>query len=131
VGDYLLQPKWMAMNKSGNTITCLLHCITYTFAIGTFTFPVLPHHNLIWWAPVVFLSHFPIDRFNLADKWLNLINGRSLSDFLSHGQDHIPDEFDRSNYHALRGGFTAFVYGVTDNTMHLAVMYLVAVWLFN
>ena len=36
VGDYLLQNKWIAMNKSGNTFKCFIHCIIYTFCVCTF-----------------------------------------------------------------------------------------------
>jgi hypothetical protein len=64
-----------------------------------------------------------VDRWSLADKWLDFINSRSLRDFLANGKTDIPQELDADNYHALRGGFTAFVYAVADNTIHLVTMY--------
>jgi hypothetical protein len=63
----------------------------------------------------------------LADKWLDLINGRSLEDFMINGKRNMPkyiitmDAWE--HYIILRGGFTALVYAVVDNTMHLGIMY--------
>jgi hypothetical protein len=56
------------------------------------------------------MTHFPVDRWSLADRWLNLIDGRSLRDYLFNGKKDIPSSMDFENYHALRGGFTAVVY---------------------
>jgi len=120
IGDYLLQNKWMAMNKSGNTWKCLVHCLLYTCAVTVTTWPSL---HCWQWPLLIFASHFPVDRWSLADKWLNLINSRSLRDFIANGKNDIPSKLDADNYHALRGGFTAVVYAAADNTMHLALMY--------
>ena len=127
IGDYLLQNKWMAMNKSGSTWKCTVHCLLYTFAVAISTL----HYISLWqWWAVIFISHFVIDRWSLADKWLGFINGRSLTDYITNGKKDIPSEMDQENYHALRGGFVALVYAATDNTMHLILMvcgwYLVA-----
>lgn len=123
VGDYLLQNKWMAMNKSASTLKCLIHCMIYTIVVGLFTYSITGFN--LYWILIIFLSHFPIDRWSLADKWLMLINGRSLKDFLENGYKNIPETgFDeKKNYHVLRGGFSALVYTVVDNTMHLLLMY--------
>lgn len=69
------------------------------------------------------MSHFPVDRWHLADWWLGLIHGRSLRDFIAHGKEGIPEQLDKDNFHALRGGFTALTYAVADNTLHLMLMY--------
>ena len=119
VGDYIFQNKWMAMNKSASTFKCTVHCLLYTFAVALFTYPFI--HGLSWWS-IVFFSHFIIDRWSLADKWLELTKSRSLKDFMLNGKEDIPEEFDKDNYHALRGGFTSFVYVANDNTMHLLLM---------
>lgn len=120
IGDYLLQNKWMAMNKSGNSFKCAVHCLIYTIAVGFVTWTSIPRWE---WLLVIFASHFPVDRWSLADKWLDAIDSRSLTDFLSNGKKDIPTELDKENYHALRGGFTALVYAAADNTMHLVLMY--------
>jgi len=92
VGDYLLQNKWMAMNKSASTLKCAVHCLVYTLAVVAFTTPFFD--RAVWlgatypdwrWVLAVFLSHFLIDRWSLADRWLGLIDGRSLRDFLANG----------------------------------------------
>lgn len=120
IGDYLLQNKWMAMNKSGNSWKCAVHCVIYTATVVVTTWSNL--HGWTW-ALFVFLTHFPVDRWSLADKWLDCINGRSLRDFIINGKAGIPDGVDAENYHTLRGGFTALVYAVADNTLHLVTMY--------
>lgn len=120
IGDYLLQNKWMAMNKTGSTWKCAIHCLIYTLAVTATTWPAI--HN-VFWSLLIFVSHFIVDRWSLADKWLDLINGRSLRDFLVNGKKEIPPDYDFENYHALRGGFTALVYAVADNTLHLVTMY--------
>ncbi len=114
VGDFMFQNNWMAMNKGGNTLKCLVHCIIYTLVVMAFT------GSWTWLAAfVVFNSHFWIDRFSLADKWLQLINGRSLTDFLKNGYKNVTS----NNHHVLRGGFTSVVYTVVDSTMHLLILY--------
>jgi hypothetical protein len=118
-GDYLFQNKWMAMNKSGSTWKCLVHCLLYTLTVALMTSPFITGWK--WWL-VIFLSHFPIDRWSLADLWLGLINSRSLRDFIMNGKKDIPEELDFDNYHALRGGFTALVYAAADNTIHIGLM---------
>lgn len=132
VGDFLLQNKYMAMNKSKSHWKCFIHCFLYTLAVGVFTYPYI--HTWLWWG-IVFLSHYPIDRWVLADKWLHLIQGRSLREFLKSNHQDIyvnldtPEEF--TNYHVLRGGFTALVYCVADNTMHLTILWFVLKLLLN
>jgi hypothetical protein len=109
-GDYLLQTDWMAKNKSGNDLAgwlaAFIHCILYTFAVCLF----MSNFQLIWIA-VVFCSHFFIDKFAFAKWYLKHIKGMELDDY-------------RWEYHGeLHAGFTAVVYTVTDNTMHLILMW--------
>jgi len=136
IGDYLFQNKWMAMNKNASHFKCFIHSSIYTLTLCLVTLPVIQNW---WWPLIVFISHYPIDRWGLADKWLKLIGGRSLEDYLENGHENIPKpnkypiscgyggywlEQRIKNYHALRGGFSAVVYTVVDNTMHLILMLL-------
>lgn len=123
IGDFLLQNKWMAVNKSASHFKCIVHCTIYTLSVSCLTWQFIPN---LYWPMIVFLTHFPIDRWNLADKWLQLINGRSLTDYIKNGKQNIPNEYDFENYHVLRGGFTSVVYTATDNTMHLTLMVFAA-----
>ena len=122
VGDYVLQTKNMAMNKNGNWFMCGIHCLIYTAAVSLFT---MSYIHVWWWPVIVFATHFPVDYWSLADRWLDYIEGRSLKDFMLNGKKNIPANYDKENYHSLRGGFTALVYAVVDNTMHLTSMYLI------
>jgi hypothetical protein len=121
VGDYLFQNKWTAMNKSASHFKCFVHSIVYTLTLCIITLPVI---RSWWWPFIVFLSHFPIDRWGLADKWLKFVRGRSLEGFLAQGRENVPEGVDSGLYIDLRGGFTALVYTVVDNTMHLILMLL-------
>ena len=122
VGDFFLQPRWMAMNKGATTHVCLLHCLVYTLVVCCFT-------RWGWlWAGWVFVSHFPIDRWSLADKWLDLIGGRSLHWFYEDGMRDVKGvetmtNAQKMNYWVLRGGFTSVVYTVVDNFAHLILMF--------
>jgi hypothetical protein len=134
VGDYVLQNNWMAMNKSASDFKCLVHCLIYTAAVVLFTMHCFPLMMLLGWVVAVFMSHYFIDRYSLADKWLRLIRSRSITEYLLNGHKNLKvfdspmgsfdEEEELHNYHALRGGLTALVYAVTDNTFHLLLMYL-------
>lgn len=125
-GDYLLQNEFMAMNKSKNTwigwLAAFIHCILYTFAVCLFTW----NFQLIW-IIAVFLSHFPIDKFGLADKYMRYIKRSGLKDYINHVVEGMtprdvldnPMYFTGEQYNNLTGGFRAVVYTITDNTMHL------------
>ena len=125
VGDYLLQNEWMAMNKSKNTqigwLSAFIHCILYTLAVCTFMW----NFQLIW-IVAVFLSHFPIDKFGLGEKYMKYVKGSSLRDYI----DSVNHTYTRTwldngdGERMLTGGFRAFVYAVTDNTMHLVLMFI-------
>jgi hypothetical protein len=126
IGDFLLQNKWMAYRKGTNYFPCLVHCLLYTLSVCFLT-SLSPY-----WILVVFLSHFPIDKWSLADKWLKLINGRSLTDYFDNGSLDIPHHENTpqfTHYLILRGSFTGIVYALVDNTFHIILMLLGAYWL--
>lgn len=115
VGDFLLQTNSMALGKSkpGNTghFWCTVHCVVYTTSVCVFAGLVNP----VFWL-LVFISHWPIDRWSLAHKWLKAIGSR---DILSAHQSH--DE-----YREIAIAFSCVVYTVADNTMHLVLLWLIA-----
>ena len=125
LGDYLLQNEWMALNKSKNTtegwLAAMTHCLLYTFAVCLFMW----NFDFIW-IIAVFLSHFPIDKFGLAEKYMKYVKGSSLRQYIdtvNWTAERAPDDFTKG-HQMLTGGFRAFVYAVTDNSMHLILMYL-------
>jgi len=116
VGDYLLQSTMMATTKGQSSTWrgwawCVLHCALYTGAVLTclwrFSWPL---------AGLVFASHFFIDKFGLADKWGVLIGGRTFAKAVEAMQP-------MSEKGVLTAAFTCIVYVVTDNTMHLLLMW--------
>jgi len=125
VGDYLLQNEWMALNKSKNTLVgwmaALLHCMIYTWTICIF----MGEFDKIWWI-AVFLSHFPIDKFALGEKYMKL-KGSSMRRYIDNvdwtATANPPKDWTMG-HQMLTGGFRAVVYAVTDNTMHLLLMYI-------
>lgn len=112
-GDFLLQSKKMALGKSkpGRTGVgwCTLHCVIYTASVciflGTFSPTVFC---------VVFLSHWPLDRWSLARRWLRMIGGR---DFISAYQS-------KDQYREIDIAFSTIVYTVADATLHLIILWL-------
>ncbi|MEI6379216.1 MAG: DUF3307 domain-containing protein [Candidatus Falkowbacteria bacterium] len=111
IGDYLLQPKAMAIAKSAKGLTgwtyCLAHCLIYTLSICLMTATVDPLKIAL-----IFCSHFPVDRWSLADLWLKQIRGRSLKEAFC-STDPLRE---------VDVAFSAIVYTVVDNTIHLLLM---------
>ncbi len=107
VGDYLLQNRAMMMSKSGpgqkGRLICTLHCLLYTFSVCLFLWSANP---LI--VAMIFISHWPIDRWSLADKWMAAIHSRRP------GITYYEEKIDAAFY--------AIVYAVTDNALHLIIM---------
>ena len=110
-GDYLLQSKKMALKKSAKGINgiswCFVHCVLYTFTICLFTETAEPVKIML-----IFLSHFPIDRWSLANKWLKIIKGR----------DFINAYKSKAEFHEIDLAFSTLVYVAVDNTLHLLLM---------
>lgn len=110
VGDFMLQPKSMAIKKSTNSWICTLHVVIYTATVCAFCRSLDP----LFWLGVA-VPHWIIDRFSLANVWAKLMKGRTFQDaWLSNDQFR---EFDIA--------FTAIVYTVVDATMHLLCLYAV------
>jgi len=126
VGDYLLQNEWMAMNKAKNTkigwLSAFVHCIIYTFSVCLFMWNFQPI-----WILAVFLSHFPIDKFGVGEMYMKYVKGSSLKTYIDNVNwtaTANPPEDWQLGQQMLTGGFRAFVYAVTDNTMHLVLMFI-------
>ncbi|MBT6691671.1 DUF3307 domain-containing protein [Candidatus Parcubacteria bacterium] len=114
-GDYLLQTKAMALNKTLPGIRgitwCSWHCLIYTAAMALFLWTLNP--LLIGF---IFISHWVIDRWSWGQKWLNLIRGRNFI------QAHASQE----QYREIDIAFSCLVYAVVDNTLHLLIVWLIA-----
>ncbi len=117
VGDYLLQSKKMAFFKSENTsrgyLWCFIHSLIYTASICLFLWTLNPVIIIL-----VFMSHYPIDKWSLASKWLKLIGGR----------DFIKAYESTEKYREIDISFSAIVYTVVDNTFHLLLLWGIVHW---
>lgn len=108
VGDFIVQPKWMAMGKADKgwrgALTCTLHVLMYTLCIAVFTG--------LWDAQILLaiaVPHWIIDRHSLAALHLGTIGGRTPKNVDTN------DPFDPA--------FTAIMYTVVDLTMHLLFLW--------
>lgn len=112
-GDYLLQTRNMALLKSEKSWRgfnwCTVHCLVYTVCFAIFFWTVNP-----LFLALVFLSHWPIDRWSLGQKWLDLIRGRNLMIALN----------SKGAYREAEILFAGLVYTVVDNTMHLFLLWI-------
>ncbi len=115
VGDYLLQSKKMALGKMAPGLSghlwCSWHCLVYSLAVALFAWRFDP-----LFIGLVFLSHWPIDRWKLAMLWLKAIGGRGVREAYESG--------DR--YREIDISFSCLVYAVADNTMHLVLFWFIA-----
>jgi hypothetical protein len=85
--------------------------------------------TLLWFV-VVFCSHFFIDKFSLAEKYMHYLKGKGMKDYVKKDWSDIVDGIksrtlihDLNRYDMLEGGFTSIVYTLTDNSMHLILMW--------
>ena len=82
-------------------VACFYHCILYTFSVYLCCFWFLS-----WWAyPIVFIAHFPVDRWRLARKFMSW---NKLEVFAT-------------------GIFSPWSIIVVDNIIHLFVLYVVGI----
>ncbi len=113
-GDYLLQSKSMALQKASGGARgfwwCTLHCLIYAVVVCLFLWTANP---LI--GALVFLSHWPIDRWSLASHWLKMIKGR----------DFIAAHLSQEKFKEVDLVFSCLVYVVVDNTLHLILLWLI------
>ena len=101
-GDYIAQTDWMARNKSKMSgigyLSCYLHCLIYSLPFA------LVFHSIIIFL-IVFISHFMIDKFSLAKKYMRIAG---------IGQDRPPN---------------CMLTVVIDNSFHLISNYLTIMYL--
>jgi hypothetical protein len=120
-GDFLIQPKSMALGKSNKGWEgfhhCTVHVILYTAVVFAWLYhPMTLRESIIVIASIA-IPHWIIDRYSLASLWLRMIRGRTfegVNTWQSRGMKFR--EWDIA--------FTAIVYTVTDMTLHLLCLLL-------
>jgi len=127
VGDYLLQTKYMALHKTDSDLNgvrvCFIHCFIYTLSVAL----LMKQATNPWVLGMVFLSHYPIDRWGLGQKWLDLIGGRNfVNDWepaLEYSKNLNPGHNDLK-IPVIVTSFGCIVYAVVDNTLHILLMWI-------
>jgi hypothetical protein len=125
IGDYLLQPTWMAIGKSkkgrNGVRVCAIHVFLYTFAVMgmlltsdrlSFSWERSDGSGLIL-ALLIAIPHFIIDHWSLGEKWSKLIGGRTVEKTLA--STGVEREFAFAFY--------APVYIAVDNTWHFLCLW--------
>lgn len=114
IGDFLLQSKTMALRKSEKSLTghlyCFIHCLVYTTSVSLMLWTANPFIIVL-----IFFSHWPIDRWSLANKWLKIIKGRDIATAF----------YSQEKYQQIDLIFSCVVYTVVDNTIHLILLWLI------
>ncbi len=87
-------------------LACTVHCVLYTLAVFATSFWWMP----MWGLAVVFLAHWPVDRFRLAGRWMRNVSGQQ--DFAS-------------------GPLSPWSIIVVDNTLHLIVLFVIGAIVFK
>lgn len=113
VGDFMLQPKYMALHKGDQSLEgfwlCTLHVAIYTVAVCAF----LQTTDLLV-AALVYIPHWIIDKWSLATHWTRLIRGRTFEGAYTSVDKY--KSFDIS--------FTCIVYVVNDSGMHALCLWI-------
>ncbi len=112
LGDYIFQNDKMALRKNvkGGNLWCTIHAFIYSVSVCLFLWTTNP---LIF--GLVFLSHWPIDRWSLGLRWIEWYKSVSWRQVYQKKDEHWP----------VRLAFGAPIYIIVDNTMHLIIMWLI------
>lgn len=118
LGDYFLQSDWMALNKNKSSLTCLIHCLTYTACFLLLTTS---------WKALLLIggSHFLIDRFGLVRYVIWLKNWQSPNGYAPWPACSLTGYFDQGNsaeppWPRRPLFITVWLYIISDNAAHLA-----------
>jgi len=79
------------------------------------------------WMVIVFNTHFWIDKFALGEKYKKIIGSSTLKEFVHRHEenfDYVPyQKPEITRREIIEGGFASLTYTITDNTMHLILMW--------
>ena len=107
IGDYLMQNDWMAQNKTKAFLPAFIHATIYSL-------PFLFITDIEFW-PIVYVTHYLIDRYRLAVYWIKLANWNwSSTNFGSGSEKPI--------------WMSVWLMISIDNTFHL-IFNTIAIWL--
>lgn len=94
---------------------------------------------IVWDEPVswpflaiVFGTHYLIDRYHLADYYLQYVHGAGLRAYAGKADVKVIDgqiEFGLNSQDVLHGSFETIIYVVIDNGWHIFLAYWAALYL--
>lgn len=116
LGDYITQTDWMAREKTKRWWPALVHCTVYTLPFLLLTSSL---NALVF----IWLSHLLIDHFALARYLIfakNWLNQPTLT-----WKDCSPSGYPKE----VPVYLTAWLFIITDNTLHLMCNYFALGWL--
>ena len=120
LGDWILQPRKMAVEKGKQTLhgwlMCLLHVAIYTSCFVV----LIPHHSFLFYLSI-YVPHFIIDKFSLMGYWIKFRDGEDW--WMAYVKE--PSDF----FNRLEMGFAGIRYALEDNTAHLICLYLTYIYL--
>ncbi len=122
IGDWILQPRKMAVAKGEHTLRGWLFCFLHV-SIYTLCFVVLVPHHSFWFYVSIFIPHFIIDKWSLMGYWIKFRDG--VEWWKAYEIKTQPDDF----YARLEMGFAGIRYALEDNTAHLVCLYLTYTYL--
>jgi hypothetical protein len=155
IGDYFLQPAYLALNKkikgSFGEYTCLAHCNLYTVTIISSLILIsgvlgdratihklILESNGVWFAITIYGTHYLLDRFHFLDWYMSKVGIRSwdtnirtitnkpIKDkYLSAMQQGIELNTTITKGEAISVAFGAIVYVVMDNFLHILTLILI------
>ena len=102
IGDFLLQPRWMAANKADKWLPLAAHAAVYTVSVVALGSVFGSIH--IWAIALLFLSHVGLDQRRFVRWWSRVVQG------------------------VTPGGPDAWVTVMADQSFHLMVLGIVAYW---
>lgn len=82
-GDFLLQNKWMAQNKTRAAAPLLLHSALYSAAVWLFSLGAGGGGLRPWWLAAIFISHVLLDNRLFVRLWCKRVTRSHPSEALA------------------------------------------------
>lgn len=111
VGDYLNQNNWMAQNKTKDWKPALVHALIYSVPF----LYLVPDFYI--WLPI-FVTHYFIDRYRLAQYWIKLVNWNWKSTNWGFSEQTPP-------------WLSNWLLFIVDNTFHIIINTLTIIYFYD
>lgn len=132
VGDFVFQNDWMAQNKKKMNVlgwqSATTHCLVYTITVLCFIYLAIKPElmYILRIAPFVFMSHFILDKFPVVEWYMKFFDKQNWDTHLPTKYDSICWEEKMNAEQVVSAVFGAIVYVFLDQTVHLTMLYLLA-----